>query len=231
MNMQNEKPQLNNESKKYFTIVPNYVVDHSVSHEKSLYLTMKRLAGEIGTCWASPITLSKILGVSPNTVRKYIKILIKKGWIEKIGRKGKTKPTDEYKIANIWELNESFYSKKESSTIEQSQRKFTDCTNKVQPVNLQSSMVGNKEDNDKKMNYKERSNLNNFNPKSREEYLCFEMAKKLGENSINFILSALKKHGFRAVEKAYNDTMEMSQTKEIKNKGAYFNQILKRANQ
>ncbi|MFH1890976.1 MAG: helix-turn-helix domain-containing protein [Candidatus Kuenenbacteria bacterium] len=227
--MQNEKSQFNNENKKYFTIVPNYVVDHSISHEKSLYLVMKRLAGENGTCWASPITLGRILGVSPNTVRKYRKILVKKNWIKKVGQRGKTKPSDEYKIVNIWKLNEQFYNKKESSTNELSMRKFNDCANKVQPVNLQSSTIGNKEDNDKKMNYKERSNINNFKPKNQEEYLCQEMAIKLGEKSMDFILHALKKYGFDAVQRAFNDTKEMSQTRKIENKGAYFNQILKRS--
>jgi DNA-binding transcriptional regulator YhcF (GntR family) len=231
MNMQNEKPQFNNEGKKYFTIVPNYIVDHSSSHEKSLYLTMKRLAGETGTCWASPITLGNMLGISPNTIRKYRKILSNKGWIRKVGQRGKTKPTDEYKIMDIWELNQRFYSKKESSTIEQSQRKLNHCSNKVQPLNLLSSTVGNKEDNDKKMNYKERSNLNNFNPKTREEYMCLQMAKDLNEESMDFILSALRKYGFNTVERAYNDVKELARTKEIKNKGAYFNEILKRSNQ
>ncbi len=229
--MQNEKPQFNNESKKYFTIVPNYIIDHSASHEKSLYLVMKRLAGETGTCWASPITLGKIMGVSPNTVRKYRKILTQKGWIKKVGQRGKTRPSDEYKITDIWELNEQFYTKKDSSTVELSLRKFNHCANKVQPVSLQSSTIGNKEDNDKKMNYKERSNLNNFKPKSREEYLCLQMAKDLNEQSMDFILSALRKYGFNAVEKAYNDVKELSQTREIKNKGAYFNEILKRLRQ
>jgi hypothetical protein len=231
MNMQNKNKQFNNESKKYFTIVPNYIIDHSASHEKSLYLVMKRLAGETGTCWASPITLGKIMGVSPNTVRKYRKILARKGWIEKIGQRGKTRPSDEYEITDIWELNEQFYSKKDSSTIELSLRKFNHCANKVQPVNLLSSTIGNKEDNDKKMNYKERSNINNFKPKSREEYLCWEMAKDLNEQSMDFILSALRKYGFNAVERAYNDVKELSKTREIKNKGAYFNEILKRLKQ
>lgn len=98
-------------------------------------------------------------------------------------------------------------------------------------MNLLSSTIGNKEDNDKKMNYKERSNLNNFKPKSREEYLCLQMARDLNEQSMDFILSALRKYGFNAVEKAYNDVKELSQTREIKNKGAYFNEILKRLRQ
>ena len=73
------------------------------------------------------------------------------------------------------------------------------------------------------MNYKERSNINNFKPKNRDEYLCQEMAIKLGEKSMDFILYALKKYGFDAVQRAYNDTKEMSQTRKIENKGAYFN--------
>jgi len=190
---------------------------------------MKRIASEQGTCWASPVTLAKIMGVSPNTIRKYRKILVGKSWIKKIGQRGKTKPTDEYKIMDIWELNQRFYSKKESSTIEQSQRKLNHCPNKVQPVNLLSSTIDNKEDNDKKMNYKERSNLNNFNPKTREEYMCLQMAKDLNEESMDFILSALRKYGFNMVERAYNDVKELARTKEIKNKGAYFNEILKRS--
>ena len=80
------------------------------------------------------------------------------------------------------------------------------------------------------MNYKERSNINNFNPKSQEEYLCHEMAKDLNEKSMDFILSALKKYKFNAVERAYKDVKELARTKEIKNKGAYFNEILKRSN-
>jgi DNA-binding transcriptional regulator YhcF (GntR family) len=192
---------------------------------------MKRLAGETGTCWASPITLGNMLEVSPNTIRKYRKILTDKGWIKKVGQRGKTKPTDEYKIIDIWELNQRFYSKKESSTIEQSQRKLNHYSNKVQPLHLLSSTVGNKEDNDKKMNYKKRSNLNNFNPKSREEYMCLRMAKDLNEESMEYILSALRKYGFNMVERAYNDVKELAQTKKIKNKGAYFNEILKRSNQ
>jgi len=229
--MQNEKPQFNSDIKKYFTIVPNYVIEHSSAYELAVYTYLKRVAGEDGTCWESANNIGKKLNADPKTIRKYLKILLKKNLIEKVGVKGKTKPTAEYKIIKIWELNTKHYQEKDKGNYPLSQRKGNESPNIRENTLLDKVPFGNKEDNDKKMNYKERSNINNFKPKNREEYLCLEMAIKLGEKSMDFILSALKKYGFDAVQRAYNDTKEMSQTRKIENKGAYFNEILKRLKQ
>ena len=229
--MQNEKPQFNSENKKYFTIVPNYVIEHSSAYELAVYTYLKRVAGEDGTCWESANNIGKKLNADPKTIRKYLKVLLKKNLIEKVGVKGKTKPTAEYKIIKIWELNSKHYQEKDKGNYPLSQRKGNESPNIRENTLLDKVPFGNKEDNDKKMNYKERSNINNFKPKNREEYLCQEMATKLNEKSMDFILSALKKYGFDAVQRAYNDTKEMSQTRKIENKGAYFNQILKRSKQ
>lgn len=141
-----EKYTDNSGDKKYFAMIPYYIVNHSSAYEQSLYLVMKRIASEEGTCWASPITIGKMMEVSPNTVRKYRDKLLKRGWIKKIGIKGKTKPTDDFEIVDLWKLNMDYYAQKESSTGEQSKRKFTSCTKKVQLVNLESSTGGNKEE-------------------------------------------------------------------------------------
>jgi len=231
MNMQNEKPQFNNESKKYFTIVPNYVIEHSSAYELAVYTYIKRVAGENGTCWESANNIGKKLNADHKTVRKYLKILLKKNLIEKVGIRGKTRPSAEYRIVKIWELNSAHYQEKDKGNYTLSQRKGNESSNIREITPFDKVSFGNKEDNDKKMNYKERSNLNNFNPKSREEYMCLQMAKDLNEESMDFILSALRKYGFNMVEKAYNDVKELSRTREIKNKGAYFNEILKRSNQ
>jgi len=227
--MQNEKSQFNNENKKYFTIVPNYVIEHSSAYELAVYTYLKRVAGESGTCWESANNIGKKLNADPKTIRKYLKVLIEKNLIEKVGVKGKTKPTAEYKIIKIWELNTKHYQEKDKGNYTLSQRKRNESLNIRENTLLDKVPFGNKEDNDKKMNYKERSNINNFKPKNREEYLCLEMAKNLEENNMDFILYALKTYGFNAVQRAYNDTKEMSQTRKIENKGAYFNQILKRS--
>ena len=65
--------------RKYFTIVPNYIVNHSTIYEQAIYLYMKRVAGEEGSCWESPKNIAKKLGIAPGTVRKYQKELVKRG--------------------------------------------------------------------------------------------------------------------------------------------------------
>lgn len=107
--------------RKYFAMIPYFVVNHSSAYEQSLYLVMKRIASEEGTCWASPQTIAKIMGVAPNTVRKYRQKLEQRGWIKKIGVRpiGKTNQvTYEYQIVDLWKLNMNFYDKGKSSTGE-----------------------------------------------------------------------------------------------------------------
>lgn len=157
-NMANNKDRYVDKSgdRKYFTLIPNYIVNHSNVYEQSLYLVMKRIAGEEGSCWASPTTIGKTMGVSSNTVRKYRDNLVKRGWIKKIGERGKTKPTDEFEIVDLWKLNTDFYHKKESSTGEQSQKESSTGEQIVQLVNLVSSTGGNKEEPYKKNQEEER---------------------------------------------------------------------------
>ncbi len=139
----------NSGDQKYFAMIPYYIVNHSTAYEQSLYLVMKRIASEGGTCWASPATIAKMMGTSANTVRKYLKNLVKRGWIKKIGKRGKTKPTDEYEIVDLWKLNIQFY-QKENSGDEQSQKESSTGEEskgeKVQQVKKESSSVGNKEE-------------------------------------------------------------------------------------
>ena len=140
----------NSGDRKYFSMIPHYIVNHSTAYEQSLYLVMKRIAGEDGSCWASPIRVGKMMGVSANTVRKYLSKLEKRGWVKIVGKSGKTKPTNEYEVVDLWELNMQFYAKKESSTDEQSQKESSTGEKKVQLVSLVSSTGGNKEETIKK---------------------------------------------------------------------------------
>ena len=109
----------NSGDKKYFTILPNYILNHSTADEQALYMQMKRFAGESGECFATQRTLANKLGWGseerPNRarVRKNVKELIKRGWIKYVGKKdAKTHPTDIYKIVDIWQANSEFYNKK-----------------------------------------------------------------------------------------------------------------------
>lgn len=133
------------EDRKYFAMIPYYVVNHSSAYEQSLYLVMKRIASEEGTCWASPQTIAKIMDVAANTVRKYRKKLEQRGWVKKIGSRqiGKTNQlTYEYEIVDLWKLNMDFYAKKKKGSSDES---FQQEKESSQSVLEKDASVGNKE--------------------------------------------------------------------------------------
>ncbi len=105
---QNEKFEVGDESgdKKYFTQIPNIVVNHSTAYEQSLYLTMKRIAGESGSCYSSLNFLAKKMGIHKTTVSKTIDKLLSRGWIKEVERKvvqgGFTR---QFVIIDLWKIN------------------------------------------------------------------------------------------------------------------------------
>lgn len=150
--------------RKYFTIIPNYIVNHSTVYEQAIYLYMKRVAGEQGTCWESPINIARKLGADPKTIRRYQKRLVDRGWIEEVGTMGKTKPTIEYKVIDLWELNSRYYAGKDkgnctlSLEIRDKSPKKEDLTpfDKVQNGNKEEPIKKiDKEENDTPMSLKE----------------------------------------------------------------------------
>ena len=103
--------------KEFFTIIPNYIANHSSANDQALYLQMKRFAGEGGKCFASQETIMKKLRIGRTKYNESLNYLIKKGWISYIGMtKGKTRPIKTYKINNIWRLNSDYYKKIPSRT-------------------------------------------------------------------------------------------------------------------
>ena len=108
----------------YFTILPNYILNHSTGDEQALYMQMKRFAGEGGICFATQKTLAVKLHWGskkrPNRkkVRENINRLLKRGWVKRAGKKkAKTHPIDTYEIVDIWQINSEFYRKKKGQKI------------------------------------------------------------------------------------------------------------------
>jgi len=102
--------------KKYFTIIPNYILNHSTLWDREVYIQMKRITGENGTCWTSQKTLSNQCGISINRLKKSIKYLVEHSWIKEIGKKkvntqGGIQEVMEYRIADLWKLNIEYYKK------------------------------------------------------------------------------------------------------------------------
>ena len=102
--------------RKYFTQIPNMIVNHSTAYEQSLYLIMKRLAGENGSCYASLNFLSDKMGVNRKTVVKNITKLLERKWIMEIAPiKVKGGSVRQFKIIDLWKLNMKEY---ESGAVE-----------------------------------------------------------------------------------------------------------------
>jgi hypothetical protein len=103
--------------RKYFTIIPNFILNHSTMWDREVYIQMKRFAGESRTCYASRATLSKQCGMSARRLDASIKYLIEHNWINFIGKKtvqtkGGDQEVNEYEIADLWKMNIDYYENK-----------------------------------------------------------------------------------------------------------------------
>ena len=100
--------------KKYFTMVPNYILNHSTATDQAVYLQIKRHAGENGRCFVSKRKLSKKLGIGRQTLKKSINYLLVRKWISENGSievdtpGGKQKVTA-YVVNDIWKTNIDHY--------------------------------------------------------------------------------------------------------------------------
>ena len=106
--------KIKNESgdREFFTIIPNFILNHSTANDQSLYCQMKKMAGEDGECFATQETLMNLLGIGRRAFNKSLEYLLKKGWITYLGAtQGKTRPIKTYKINNIWHQNSNYYKK------------------------------------------------------------------------------------------------------------------------
>ena len=98
--------------RKYFTILPNYIANHSTANDQALYFQMKRYAGEDGECFATEETLCKKLGIGRKALWKARDYLIEHKWITFLGMTGgKTRPIKTYKVNDIWKMNNEHYEK------------------------------------------------------------------------------------------------------------------------
>lgn len=101
--------------KGFFTIIPNYILNHSTSNDQALYLQLKRLAGEKKDyCYPSYNYLIKNLGIGKKAIKKSFDYLIYHGWIENLGKRqimtaGGQQWVNAYRIKDIWRLNMEHY--------------------------------------------------------------------------------------------------------------------------
>lgn len=102
--------------RKYFTILPNYILNHSRAIDQALYAQIKRIAGDNGKCFAGIGYFAKQLDSTKPTIRKSLKYLIEHNWIKEIKREivnttGGKQPMRTFQIVDIWEVNVNEYVK------------------------------------------------------------------------------------------------------------------------
>ena len=102
------------DDRKYFTIIPNYVLNHSTLWDQVVYIQMKKIAGESGTCWCSRKVLARQCGMSIRRLDKSITNLLASDWIKNLGTKvvnpdGGEQLVNEYSIQNLWKKNIECY--------------------------------------------------------------------------------------------------------------------------
>jgi hypothetical protein len=100
--------------RKYFTIIPNLIGNHSTAVDQALYFQMKKIAGEEGVCFASENTLMAKLGVGKKAFKKALKYLGDHKWIEDAGHrniqtKGGLQAIRCYRMTDIWKQNVDHY--------------------------------------------------------------------------------------------------------------------------
>jgi len=110
------------QDRRYFTLVPNYILNHSTAIDQALYLQMKRAAGENGLCYITQKTFCQRLGIGKIKLQKSLQYLLDHKWIAFVGTTdSKTKPINTYRINDIWKLNVEYYhDQKKSSKSAQS---------------------------------------------------------------------------------------------------------------
>lgn len=104
--------------KEFFTIIPNYILNHSTHWDREVYVQMKRIAGDkaSGKCYMSIPKLAKKCGMGKKRLIGCVKYLITQKWITYLGKipvqtAGGKQLINAYKVNNIWKLNSDFYHK------------------------------------------------------------------------------------------------------------------------
>jgi hypothetical protein len=106
----------NSGDREFFTIVPNYILNHSTAIDQALYLQLKRLSGDgkKDYCYPSFSYLQKHLHIGVKALRKSFKYLIDHKWVDNLGKRqvhtaGGLQWVNAYKINNIWKQNQEEY--------------------------------------------------------------------------------------------------------------------------
>lgn len=151
----------NSNDKKYFTQVPNFILNHSTAIDQALYLQMKRITGEKNKCKAGEKYFCKQLGIGRKNLQKSLQYLIEHKWIEKIGKEkietaGGKQGINCYIVNDIWKMNIDYYSK---GVSERTPHKIVKGVSERTQRGVRKDIKGVSERDNKEEQFKKNKNL------------------------------------------------------------------------
>jgi hypothetical protein len=206
----------NSQDKKYFTIIPNYIANHSTANDQALYFQMKRLVGdEEKICYASEKYLKKQLKIGSKALKKSIKYLLEHGWIEHAGTRetmteGGRQKINTYIVKDIWKMNMEYFQgvskseplnsqgvlesnlrgvQKESKGVAFKQRRRTYKNNIKKELSINGKEINEIINNFKEINPSYKKFFNNKTQRSAVEKLL----KNYGKEKVIRLISILPK--------------------------------------
>ena len=191
----------NSSDRKYFTIIPNYVLNHSSAIDKAIYIDIKRSAGENGKCFMTEETMCKRNGIGEKKLHKSLKYLLEHKWIEFVGMtSGKTRPIKTYKVNDIWKRNVDFYNKEkipsESGVFKDTRQKEEDTLQKTDKIPFERG--GIRRSNIKKINKKKYVSINDINEQEIKLVANqYEVPISLVKGSLEDLINYCQAHGRR----------------------------------
>lgn len=100
--------------KKFFTMLPNIILNHSTANDQALYCQLKKHAGESGICFVSERNLMAKLDIGDKALKKSFAYLLSREWIKYEGlkdvmTKGGPQKVKSYSVVDIWSMNVDHY--------------------------------------------------------------------------------------------------------------------------
>jgi len=217
--------------RKYFTIIPNFILNHSTAIAQALYLQLKRLAGENGIAYSSRAYLMNQLCISKPTLLKELGYLLEKGWIEQvedvsIPTEGGIQKMKSYKVVDLWDLNNKFYS--DNKGVKNNTPLAKGVKNRppkkiLYPIK-NNSISNNLLDKDKEIKNKERELtpseqarlfFNEEKPETKQMFISYLIEKGIPENVVVNEIAKFVRHWTERNKSGTKQRWEMEKTFEV----------------
>lgn len=207
---------LDNTNGFHFTIVDNYILEAKqlIGMEQIIYIHLKKYANSNGKCFPGIETMAENLSCTPNTIRKYLKSLKTKGYIDIEHRyEGNEQQSNLYTLLPYPEYREEQQTKEETSGAE-SQKEIIGIGKVLKTYQSNINPVYGSMEREKLLKWYE-----NFNDNAEIIIKAIEIAIEQNVRKIKYIDSILidwHQQGIKTLDQAESYTKQRTKAKEDK---------------